>query len=165
MRCRMMCINDTVHTGPSAELQNWCGGECYVECRAHDVHFPNMAKKLRLLPILCTFSAFLSNELFSVGMAGIGGLFDGGVMGAPLFSSGLTSRNGSPFGFGVLRLRLLIVPSREFSFLFSSLDDLLRPSISPSTVVPFVARYSSAIPTKRTTPRLGETPIASLMKA
>lgn len=154
--------NNTVHTRRLVVLKTRI--PAYARQRVRDVHFPNIAKKLRLLPILCTFSALLSIELFSVGMAGIGGLFNGGVTGIPLFAWGLTSRNGSSFGFAVLRLRLLMVPSREFSFPFSSLDVLLRPSISPSTVVPLVARYSSAIPTKRITPRLGETPMASLIK-
>lgn len=137
----------------------------YITCPIHSDYFPNMARKLRLLPILCTFSAFLSIELFSVGMGGTGGLFMGGVGGITLFPGGLTSLSGRSLGFGVLRLRLLIVPSREFSFLFSSPELLLRFSISPSTVVPLVARYSSAMPTKRTTPRSGDTPRASLIKA
>ena len=71
----------------------------------------------------------------------------------------LRSRNGKSLGLTDRRLLLLpITPSA-----FSSSDVLLSRSISPRTVLPFVARCSSAIGTKRTTPRSVVTPRASVM--
>ncbi len=132
--------------------------------------FPaNIAKKLRLLPILCTFSAFLSSGLGSSGIAGIGGLFSDGLFNGGLMTllslvAGRVSGICNLSGFDDLRLRpRRRVPDRCAPFAPSSLDSLLRFSMSPKTVLPFVARYSSEMPTKRTTPLSGVTPRESAM--
>lgn len=128
-------------------------------------HFPNMDKKLRLLPIFWTLSALLSLKLFSVGIAGRGGPFVVGLGVWAWVSNMFSSLMTNSLAFGVRRLRLRMTPSLEFSFLFSSPEVFDWFSISPSSVVPLVARNSSAIPTKRTTPRSGVTPRDSLMNA
>lgn len=128
--------------------------------------FPKMAKKLFLLLIFCTFFAFLSNGLNSVGMGGIAGLSSDGLSIPSPDREPVSSRSGSSFGLCcVLRVRVLVLAFRKWlSTGLSSLEVLLRFSISPSIVVPLVARNSSAMPTKRTTPRSGDTPRQSDMK-
>ena len=130
-------------------------------------YLPNMAMKLLLLPIFCTFCAFLSNELGSDGMGGIAGLANGELGVLLLVFGRLSSISGSSVGLccAFLRFRPLEAVDLECaSVALSSLEILLRFSISPSTVVPLVARYSSATPTNRTTPRSGDTPSESAMK-
>ena len=122
--------------------------------------FPNIDRKLRLLPIFCTFSALRSRGDFSVGIAGSEGLVKAGLRGAGLvtFEPGLElvrlCRLRS-FGFAFTDLRLLILPIADSGLVSSS---EFFPSISPSMVVPFVARYSSPTPTNLTTPRSCSTP-------
>lgn len=56
----------------------------------------------------------------------------------------------------------LIDPASEKVSLFG---DFCRFSICPKTVVPLKARFSSGMPTNRTTPLVAATPIESVIKA
>lgn len=135
---------------------------CEEECTPHA--FPNKAIKLRRLPIFFTFSALISRWLLFIAIVGNGGLSSGGVGGfAPNFEP-FPSPSPSPCGLDARRPRLRIVLSRELSVRLSSLEVFLKFSISPSTVIPLVAKYSSGIPTNRTTPRSDGTPRASIIK-
>ena len=123
-----------------------------------------MDKKLFLRPIFCTFSAFLSSALFSVGIAGTGGLFKGGLgafsaVGGRLFSCIVRS-----LGFGTFLLRPLLIVL-DLVVPAPSSSPLDRFSISPRTVLPFVPRNSSPTPTNLTTPRSADTPSESVIKA
>lgn len=123
-----------------------------------------MERKLLLRPIFCTFAAFLSSALFSVGAAGIGGLFNGGLGAFSAIAGGLPSCIVISLGLGAFLLRpLRIVFDLVVSPPLSSPLDVL--SISPRTVTPFVPRYSSPMPTNLTTPLSAETPRESVMKA
>ncbi len=142
-----------------------------------------MDRKLFLRPIFfCTVSAFLSIALFSVGIAGIagiagiGGLFSGGLGGFSAVCGRLVSCMASSLGFGAFRLRPLprvialgrlvsdeTVLGRLESATLSS--PLVKWSISPRTVMPFVPRYSSPMPINLTTPLSADTPSESVMKA
>lgn len=111
--------------------------------------------------------------LFSTGSAGKLGLVSGGLIRAGLavrlvfllialdlvFVVSLLSCIGR--SFGLIDRRDLLRPMTLSAF--SSSDVLLSRSISPRTVLPFVARCSSAMGTKRTTPRSDVTPSASVM--
>lgn len=147
----------------------------------HRYHFPNKAKKLFRFPSLFgTFSRLLSSNWFAdsidIEPCGTDGfllfLLDGRGLSVSSADSAPSSeapcsRRGVSFGFScVLRLaRPLIAPCLDWlSTALSSLEFLLRFSISPSIVTPLVARYSSATPMKRTMPRSGGTPRDSPMK-
>ena len=132
---------------------------------------PNILKKLFLRPIpFCIFSALRSSVLNPAGNAGKLGLVSGGLIGVGLaarlvfrliiLDRGCPSFSLSGRSRGFMERRLLL---RGTKSLGSSSEDLLRRSISPSTVFPPVARHSSAIGTKRTTPRSDFTPRASVM--
>ena len=137
-------------------------GHVSKENAHHD--FPNKAIKLRRLPIFFTLSVLILRWLCFADRWGGEGVCNGGVKEpAPGFNP-FPSCNTRPCGLGVRRLRLRIVLNRELSVRLSSLDVFPRFSISPSTVVPLVARNSSGIPTNRTTPRSGGTPKESIMK-
>ena len=123
-----------------------------------------MDRKLFLRPIFCTFSAFLSNVLFSVGIAGIGGLFNGGLGAFSAVAGRLLICIVRSFGFGTFLLRPLLIVF-DLAVPAPSSSPLDRFSISPSTVLPFVPRYSSPTPTNLTTPLSADTPRESVMKA
>lgn len=147
----------------------------------HRHHFPNKARKLFLFPSLFgTFSRLLSSNRFadSIDIEPRGTdcfllfLLDGRGLSVSSADSAPSSyapcsRSGVSFGFSwALRpARPLIALCFDWlSAALSSLEFLLRFSISPSIVTPFVARYSSATPTKRRMPRSGGTPNDSPMK-
>jgi len=128
---------------------------------------PNSEKKLFLLPIVCIVSAFLSRALCWIGIAGSEGLLKEGLVGCGLVTLTLVLelfrvRSDRSFGLTDL-LRLLVLPI-AVSGLLSSSEFLLKASISPNIVLPFVARYSSPTPTKRTMPRSRATPSESVKK-
>lgn len=97
-------------------------------------------------------------------MAGIGGLCNVGLGILSLVPGRLLSWRLSFSGFDDLRLRPRRSVFDRLVSVVSSLDSLLKLSISPCTVLPLVARYSSDIPTKRMIPRSGVTPSSSDMK-
>lgn len=132
----------------------------------HAFFLPNIDMKLLLLPIVCTFSAFLSRGLFWVGIAGSEGLVKAGLKGGGLVTLALSLellRARSVRSLGLTDLLLLVLPI-AVSGPSSSSEFLRKASISPNIVLPFVARYSSPTPTKRTMPRSGATPNESVMK-
>jgi hypothetical protein len=131
----------------------------------HQPVLPKMdAIKLFLRPILCAFSALWSIGLFSLGIAGSGGVTR---------SHSLSGGVGEPCslcvgrGFLVVRndimlcLRLVFVVFLDKLFCGLGLFSV-RPfsssSISPVIVLPSVARLSSDIAMNLITPRLGATP-------
>lgn len=141
-----------------------------VYCSLHDCYSAtllllpaNIARKLLLLPILCTLAALTSSGL-DASVLGIGGLFNGGLVAMLSLVPGRESGICNFSAFDDLRLRpRRTVPDLCAPFPPSSPDSLLRFSMSPKTVLPFVAKYSSAIPTKRMTPLSGVTPSESAM--
>jgi len=133
---------------------------------------PNSEKKLFLLPIVCTVSAFLSRALCWIGIAGSEGLLKEGLLKEGLEGCGLVTlalslellRDRRRRSLGLTDpFRLLVLPI-AVSGLLSSSEFLPKASISPNIVLPFVARYSSPTPTKRTMPRSRATPNESVMK-
>ena len=139
---------------------------------SHSPLLPKILKKLfrRPIPFCCIFSALRSSTLFPIGNAGRLGLVSGGLIGVGLaarlvFRLTILERGFASFSLsgrsrGLMDRRLFVRGTRSLG---SSSEDLLRRSISPSTVFPPVARHSSAIGTKRMTPRSDLTPRASVM--
>ncbi len=129
------------------------------------LYFPNRAIKLCRLPIFGPFSILISKKLFffpsELGREWLSTGGEGDL--TPEFAS-FPSPALDSGGLDVRRPRVRMVLNRELSVRLCSLDVFRRFSISLSTVIPLVARYSSAMPTNRTTPRSAGTPRTSIMK-
>lgn len=142
-----------------------------IKAPSQSPFLPNILKKLFRRPIpFCALSALRSRTLFPIGNAGKLGLVSGGLIGVGLgarlvFRLVILERVFPSFSLsgrsrGFMDRRLFVRPTRSLG---SSSEDRLSRSISPNTVFPPVARHSSAIGTKRTTPRSEPTPRASVM--